>query len=94
MIPRRIFQTWKSKTDIPENMSYWQSTWRKHNPDYVYQLWDDEDNRNFIKEYYPWFLEKYDSYDVMIKRADAIRYFYLYHYIQNINNITSAYCPK
>lgn len=80
MIPRRIFQTWKSKTEIPENMAHWQSTWRKHNADYVYQLWDDEDNRNFIKEYYPWFLEKYDSYDVMIKRADAIRYFYLYHY--------------
>ena len=80
MIPKRIFQTWKSKTDIPENMSYWQSTWKRHNLNYDYQLWDDTDNRNFIETYYPWFLEKYDSYDVMIKRADAVRYFYLYHF--------------
>lgn len=80
MIPKRIFQTWKSKTDIPENMAHWQSTWKKHNPDYHYELWDDDDNRDFIKTYYPWFLQKYDSYDVMIKRADAVRYFHLYHY--------------
>lgn len=80
MIPRRIFQTWKSKTVIPPNMEYWQSTWKKHNPAYEFVLWDDADNREFIKTYYPWFLEKYDSYDAEIKRADAIRYFYLYHY--------------
>jgi len=61
-------------------MAYWQTTWEKHNPDYKMILWDDTDNRNFIRDNYPWFLEKYDGYDVMIKRADAIRYFYLYHY--------------
>lgn len=78
--PRIIFQTWKSKTIIPENMKKWSSTWKKFHPNYKYILWDDEDNRNFIKKFYPWFLPKYDSYDVMIKRADAIRYFFLYHY--------------
>ena len=79
-IPRTIFQTWKSKTIIPENMAYWQTTWRKHNPSYEFILWDDNDNRTFIETHYPWFLERYDSYQHMIQRADAVRYFYLYHY--------------
>lgn len=77
---KRIFQTWKSKIDITDNFRYWQKTWKDNNPDYIYELWDDDDNRNFIKENYSWFLEKYDSYDRNIKRADAVRYFYLYHY--------------
>lgn len=79
-IPRRIFQTWKSKTDIPDNMRYWSTTWHKFNETYHFDFWDDDDNRRFIAENYPWFLPKYDSYDVMIKRVDAVRYFYLYHY--------------
>lgn len=79
-IPRHIFQTWKSKTTMPLNMAYWQSTWKKHNPTFEYVLWDDADNRKFIETYYPWFLPKYDSYDMNIKRVDSVRYFYLYHF--------------
>ena len=33
-----------------------------------------------IKEYYPWFLDTYNSYPYNIQRADAIRPFILYHY--------------
>ena len=80
IIPKTIFQTWKSKTVLPDNMKYWQSTWTKYNENYNYVLWDDDDNRKFIKEHYPWFLKMYDMYNVNIKRVDAIRYFYLYHY--------------
>lgn len=79
-IPTRIFQTWKSKTVDNPVMRKWQESWTKHNPTYSYELWDDEDNRNFIKENYPEFLEIYDSYPRNIQRADVIRYFYLYHY--------------
>ena len=78
--PQRIFQTWKSKLDIPNNFRYWQGTFLKQHPDAEYTLWDDDDNRRFIAEHYPWFLETYDSYDMNIKRADAVRYFYLYKY--------------
>jgi mannosyltransferase OCH1-like enzyme len=78
--PRRIFQTWKSKTIIPQNMAYWQSTWLEYNPKYIYDFWDDADNRAFIAEHYAWFLPQYDAYNQTIKRVDAIRYFYLYHY--------------
>lgn len=61
-------------------MAYWAETWRSNNPDYEYVLWDDADNRRFVAEKFPWFLATYDSYDVEIKRADAIRYMYLYTY--------------
>ena len=76
--PKIIFQTWKSKTDIPANMAYWSSTWKKNHPGYSYILWDDADNRAFVKEHFAWFLPTYDSYDKEIKRADAIRYMFLY----------------
>lgn len=34
----------------------------------------------FIKTHYPWFLNTYNSYPYAIQRADAIRYFHLFHY--------------
>lgn len=77
--PKRIFQTWKNKSP-PKKMAYWAETWRSNNPDYEYVLWDDADNRRFVAEKFPWFLPTYDGYDAEIKRADAIRYMFLYTY--------------
>lgn len=79
-IPKIVFQTWKSKTDLPENYAYWSNTFRKHNPDYTFRLWDDKDNRAFIAKNFPWFLATYDAYPSEIYRADAVRYFFLYLY--------------
>jgi len=45
-----------------------------------YMLWTDLSSRNFIAEYYPWFLETFDGYKYNIQRADAIRYFVLHHF--------------
>jgi mannosyltransferase OCH1-like enzyme len=61
-------------------MAYCAETWRLHNPDYEYVLWDDADNRRFVSEKFAWFLPTYDGYDMEIKRADAIRYMFLYTY--------------
>lgn len=79
-IPKRIFQTWKEKEVRNPALKSWQESWKIRNPGYFYELWDDSDNREFIKTHYPHFLEIFDGYDRPIKRADAIRYFYLYHY--------------
>jgi inositol phosphorylceramide mannosyltransferase catalytic subunit len=79
-IPKLIFQTWKSKTEMPENWRSWSSTFKRENPTYAYRLWDDADNRAFIHKNFPWFIERYDSYPAEIYRADAIRYFFLYLY--------------
>ena len=43
-------------------------------------LWTDADSRDFIAKEYPWFLDTFDAYTYPIQRADAIRYFVLYHY--------------
>jgi mannosyltransferase OCH1-like enzyme len=75
-----VFQTWKSKTDIPPRFRSWSRTWRDKNPGYAHTIHDDHDNREFIRRFYPWFLGKYDAYAREILRADAVRYFYMYHY--------------
>jgi hypothetical protein len=49
-------------------------------PDYEYILWTDASSREFIAKEYPWFLDTFDGYTYPIQRADAIRYFVLYHY--------------
>lgn len=80
MIPKTLFQTWKSKDDIPDDFLYWSSTLAGANPGYKHVLWDDADNRDFIDKNYNWFLPIYDAYPAEIYRADAVRYFFLYHF--------------
>ena len=77
-IPKRIFQTWKVRSPLPANFEAWSDSIRNIHADYYYELWDDTDNRRFISDQFPWFLEKYDAYPKEIYRADAVRYFYLY----------------
>lgn len=80
MFPKKIFQTWKEKEIKNARLALWQQTWQQKNPLYEYTIWDDSDNRNFIKSHFPSFLPIYDGYDVNIKRVDAVRYFYLFKY--------------
>ena len=74
-----IHQTWKTK-QLPDKFVKWSQTCKKKLPGWTYMLWTDDDNRNFIKDHYSFFLKTYDGYDKMIKRVDAVRFFYLYHY--------------
>ena len=78
--PHHIFQTWKSKTRVPEDYARWSKSVKARNSDFEHFLWDDLDNRRFIAEYYPWFLAIYDAYPREIYRADAVRYFFLYQF--------------
>jgi len=75
------------QTYITANTSTWPeawrdtpSAWKKHHPDWKYMFWTDESARTFIETEYPWFLSHFDAYPFPIQRADAIRYFVLYHY--------------
>ncbi|SRR6266851_848614 len=79
-IPRIIFQTWKSHHEMPANYRYWRGSFLLNNPDFRCFLWDDADNRQFIKEKFSWFLDRYNSYSREIFRADIIRLFFLYVY--------------
>ncbi|KAI0771563.1 nucleotide-diphospho-sugar transferase [Trametes elegans] len=78
-IPRIIHQTWKSET-LPAKWENVSQGCRDMMPDYEYKLWTDASAREFIAEHYSWFLDAFDNYKYPIQRADAIRYFVLYHY--------------
>ena len=43
------------------------------------RLWTDDDNRQLVKEHYPWFLDTYDSLPKPVMKADASRYLYMHH---------------
>ena len=58
--PKIIHQTWKNYV-LPDNFEKWSKTWIKYNPNYNYKLWNDEDNYNFIKKKYNFFLDSYNS---------------------------------
>lgn len=75
--PAIIFQTWKSRADVPANYGHWRGTFLANNPDHVAVLWDDDDNRAFIADRYVWFLDVYDGYPKEIYRADIVRFFFL-----------------
>lgn len=77
-VPARIFQTWKDRLAVPPQFQAWSDSFRRLNPGFGYELWDDADNRRFITREFPWFLEVYNAYPAEIYRADAVRYFFLY----------------
>eukprot|EP00900_Chrysochromulina_parva_P024679 jgi/Chrpa1/6845/Chrysochromulina_OHIO_Genome00011708-RA len=77
--PRVVHQSWRS-TELPSSLAEWQRTWAEMNPGYTLRLWTDANNERFIAQHYPWFLRYFRQYDKMIKRADAVRPFYLYHF--------------
>ncbi|KAH7137375.1 nucleotide-diphospho-sugar transferase [Dactylonectria estremocensis] len=78
-IPRSLHQTCKNET-IPEIWAASQQSCLKTYSGFEYKLWTDERARNFLHSEYPWFLDTWDNYPFPIQRADAIRYFVLYHY--------------
>ncbi|KAI3406227.2 CSH1 [Candida oxycetoniae] len=79
LIPKIIHQTYKSDK-IPEIWKAGQQACIDLHEGYQYILWTDEMAREFISEEFPWFLKTWDNYRYNIQRADAIRYFALYHY--------------
>ncbi|KAF8974460.1 hypothetical protein BDZ97DRAFT_1773692 [Flammula alnicola] len=78
-VPRILHQTWKSET-LPPRWRGISQACRDMMPDYEYKLWTDAGSREFIAKHYSWFLDTFDHYVYPIQRADAIRYFVLYHY--------------
>lgn len=76
-IPKFIWQTWKTD-EVPDKWKDSPISIKKFLPDYKYKLYTDEDNRKFVEKHFPDFLQKYDSYQHGIQRADAIRPMRLY----------------
>jgi inositol phosphorylceramide mannosyltransferase catalytic subunit len=79
-VSKIIFQTIKTRENMPLNYRYWRSSFVKHNPDFKCLLWDDEDNDQFIASEFSWFLQAFRDFPSGIFRADAIRPFFLFRY--------------
>lgn len=76
-IPKILFQTWKTK-DIPEKWEKSIKSIKKYAKGFEYILMTDEDNLNFIKNYFPQYLQAFQNFRYPIQRADFIRYALLY----------------
>jgi len=79
MIPKLIFQTWKTN-EVPDIWKEAQTSVIKQNNNWKYRLLTDEDNLQMVKQYFPDFLPYYIGFKYPIQRADAIRYIILYLY--------------
>jgi len=78
VIPPNLFQTWHTK-NLPPLMSNAVSNLRKNNPRFNYQLYDDNDCREFIKNNFAEnILNAYDRLIPGAYKADLWRYCILY----------------
>jgi len=80
MIPKRIYQTWKTK-DLPWGIKKVIKNMMELNPSYSHYLYDDDEMDAFVLENYPG--DIYNAYNMLAigaSRADLWRYLILYKY--------------
>jgi hypothetical protein len=65
---------------LPVNYAYWRTSFVDKNPDDKFFFWDASDNRCFIANWFPWFLNQFDKYPLEIFRTNITRLFFLYSY--------------
>lgn len=79
MIPKIIHQVWEGRTEyLGDTYKSLSETWKKFNPDWVYEFWDENRIDNFIYDYFPEMVDIYFGYPYGIQRWHAIRYLILY----------------
>ena len=77
MIPKLIMQTWKTDI-IPKHWEPSQISIKNYMSDWKYVLLTDNDNLQFVKNYFPNLLSWFQLLHYPIQRADVIRYMWLY----------------
>ena len=79
-IPLKLFQTWHTKT-LPPKMKYFVDKLKRDNPEFKHYLFDDNDCREFIREFFPdSVLDAFDQIVPGAYKADLWRYCVLYIY--------------
>jgi mannosyltransferase OCH1-like enzyme len=77
-IPKVIYQTWHTKK-LPINMKKCVEKLKKNNPNYQYHLYDDNDCKEFIQQYFnDDVIEAFDKLKPGAFKADLWRYCILY----------------
>lgn len=79
-LPRSIYSTWKTKDNLKGNKLVCVDSIKKHNPGFKHAIWDDEDCREFVKDYYPEYYSFYQQLEIPVQKADLWRYLVIYHY--------------
>lgn len=81
-IPLILHQTYRTLDSVPDKWRNTSESCRRMHSHWDRQyFWTDESGRQFIKEHFSAeALANYDSYMFPIQRADALRYYVLYHY--------------
>ena len=81
MIPKIIIQIYKSYDELPKNYKLFIKTIKKNHPDFEYMHFNDNDDMlNFIKEKFPEYLDKFNSFKYIIQKIDFFRYLAIYYY--------------
>lgn len=78
-IPLHIYQTWRTKEELPPKMRECIDTLKSQNPEFVHHLFDDNDCREFIQDNFN--KEIVNAYDSLVPgayKADLWRYCILY----------------
>ena len=80
MIPKRIYQTWKTK-DLPSGIKHVIRKMMELNPTYSHHLYDDADMDDFVNYNFPGDIsDAYNQLNIGAARADLWRYLILYRY--------------
>jgi len=73
---KTVHQIWTTH-ELPAQFKKFAESWKEYIPDWEYKLWSHQENRDFVAEFYPDFLAKYDSYPRDMQRVDAAKYLIL-----------------
>ena len=77
-IPKIIHQIWSGiDGPLPKIFNEFGNTWKKYNPDWKYEFWDNARMNQFILDFYPQYWEPYNLFTYNVQRWDVIRYLIL-----------------
>lgn len=91
-IPKLVFRTGPFKlNDAPKEVKQNLQMLVDQNPDYIQVYFDDNDCRNFIKEFFPEYIPEYDILIPTAFKADLWRLLVIYKYGGIYNDIGHTY---
>jgi inositol phosphorylceramide mannosyltransferase catalytic subunit len=74
------FAHWGEVQNPPAKYDSARSSWRKHNADWQYLLWNEVDAENILRTEYNFLGAKYDSFTNPIQRVDLLKWVLLHRY--------------
>lgn len=79
VVPRTIFQTWRSKTALPQDVEPYVARLRHfcNHHGFEHVLVNDEEMTSFVRASFPGYLPVYESLETVVERTDLWRYLIL-----------------